>query len=89
MDPEEYVKDAWDIHVHASPSLFPRWGDVIDLARECSVHSMAGIVLKYHHGSSVEAAYLANKVAGDITVYGGVTLNYPSADLTRRLLIHR
>lgn len=76
MDPEEYVKNAWDIHVHASPSLFPRWGDAVDLASECSKHSMAGFVLKYHHGSSVEVASIANKNFGDIKIYGGVTLNY-------------
>lgn len=81
MDTEEYVKDSWDIHVHAAPSLFPRWGDAIDLVRECSQRSMAGIVLKYHHGSSVEAAYLANRDFKDIRVFGGVTLNYPVGGL--------
>lgn len=81
MDTEKYLNGAWDIHVHASPSLFPRWGDVVDLARECSRNKMAGFVLKYHHGSSVEAAYVTDKITDDMKVYGGVTLNYPVGGL--------
>ncbi len=81
MDTEEYVKDSWDIHVHAAPSLFPRWGDAIDLVRECSGRSMSGLVLKYHHGSSVESAHLVNKDFENIRVFGGITLNYPVGGL--------
>lgn len=81
MDPEEYIKDSWDIHVHAAPSLFPRWGDAIDLARICSENAMAGFVLKYHHGSSVEAASIANKDFNSLKIFGGITLNYPVGGL--------
>ncbi len=81
MDRDEYVKGAWDIHVHASPSLFPRWGDAVDLAKLCLEHSMAGFVIKFHHGSSVEAAYTANVINKDIKIYGGITLNYPIGGL--------
>jgi len=81
MAGETYLEGAWDIHVHASPSLFPRWGDALDLADEISQTSMSGFVLKYHHGSSVEAAYLTNKIHGDLKIFGGVTLNYPVGGL--------
>lgn len=77
MDRDKYLKNAWDIHVHASPSLFPRWGDIVDLAEICLKHSMAGVVLKFHHGSSVEAAYTASRLNSEIKIYGGITLNYP------------
>lgn len=77
MDREKHLEGAWDIHVHASPSLFPRWGDIHDLADKCIEFSMAGFVLKLHHGSSVEAAINLNRLKENIRVYGGVVLNYP------------
>lgn len=76
MAREEYVAGSWDIHVHAAPSLFPRWGDVCDLAELCIRNSMHGFVLKYHHGSSAESAYIANKLYRDIRIVGGITLNH-------------
>lgn len=81
MDRKQYLDGAWDIHVHASPSLFPRWGDIVDLAEICARYSMAGVVLKFHHGSSVEAAYTANRLNDSIRIYGGITLNYPAGGI--------
>lgn len=69
------VEGAWDVHVHAAPSLFPRWGDGLDLVRASQKAQMAGLVLKYHHGSSVEAAHHLNAQWKSGTVYGGVALN--------------
>jgi hypothetical protein len=69
------VEGAWDIHVHASPSLSPRVADAFELVRLCRDAGMGGVVLKSHHGSSVEVAALARERYPDIEVYGGVTLN--------------
>ncbi|MDP7079839.1 MAG: DUF6282 family protein [Candidatus Undinarchaeales archaeon] len=69
------VEGAWDIHVHAAPSLFPRATDAFELVRLCRDAGMGGVVLKSHHGSSVEVATLARERYPDIIVYGGVTLN--------------
>lgn len=69
------VAGAWDLHVHAAPSLFDRRGDVWDLADACAGAGMAGIVLKSHHGSSVEAAALVGARTPRLAVHGGVVLN--------------
>lgn len=66
---------ALDIHVHAAPSLFPRWGDGAAVARACAAAGMAGVVLKSHHGSSVEAAAAARAAAPGLRVLGGLVLN--------------
>ena len=75
MNASELVAGAWDIHVHAAPSLFPRWGDAWDLATACREAGMAGCVLKAHHGSSVEAAALVAKRFDGLAFHGGVVLN--------------
>lgn len=68
------VESAWDIHVHADPSLFPRWGDAGELVEVCETASMEGVVLKSHHGSTVElAAHL--DASSHLRVFGGVALN--------------
>jgi hypothetical protein len=72
---DDLVRGAWDLHVHAAPSLFERWGDVWDLAGACHSAGMAGAVLKSHHGSSVEAATLVTARTRPFTVLGGIVLN--------------
>ncbi|MCA9582672.1 MAG: hypothetical protein KC416_12815 [Myxococcales bacterium] len=79
------LQGAIDLHVHAAPSLFPRWGDAWDLAYRCREDGMAGVVVKFHHGSSVELAHAVSaglaKAAtvdgsGPFHVFGGVVLNH-------------
>lgn len=69
------MKNVYDVHVHAAPSIFERWGDAEQTAEVCQAAGMAGIVLKAHHGSTTE---LANHLNGkfEISVFGGVVLNY-------------
>jgi hypothetical protein len=71
----DLLEGAWDVHVHAGPSLFPRWGDGWDLAGACAAAGMAGFVLKAHHGSTVETAHLLGRQFPGLTVLGGVALN--------------
>jgi hypothetical protein len=75
MSPDELLVGAWDVHVHVAPSLFPRWGDGWDLAEECRAASMRGVVLKAHHGSTVEVAAMIDRHFEGLTVLGGVVLN--------------
>jgi hypothetical protein len=42
---------------------------------------MGGFILKSHLGSSVERAYLINKMVPNIRVFGGVVLNFPIGGL--------
>lgn len=75
MSPDELLVGAWDVHVHVAPSLFPRWGDGWDLAEECRAARMRGVVLKAHHGSTVEVAATVDRHFEGLTVLGGVVLN--------------
>ncbi|MBS3819886.1 hypothetical protein KGY73_10345 [bacterium] len=69
------MKGVYDVHVHASPSIFNRWGDAAQTAEACQAAGMSGIVLKAHHGSTTELANELNKKF-EINVFGGVVLNY-------------
>ena len=66
---------AWDLHVHAAPSLFPRWGDAWDLIDLATEAGMAGVLIKSHHGSTVESAALLARRSPQLSVRGGITLN--------------
>jgi hypothetical protein len=76
VDPDPRIRGAFDLHVHAAPSLFPRWGDVLDLAEAVRRAEMRGFLLKSHHGSSVEAARLAAHAFPDLEIHGGIVLNH-------------
>lgn len=68
---------AIDIHVHSSPSythIRPYDDDVT--ARQGVELGMAAIVLKDHTESTVTRAYLAQKAAPGIRMFGGVVLNH-------------
>lgn len=71
----ELVEGGWDVHVHAAPSLFPRWGDGLELARSAAAAGMAGLVLKAHEGSTVETARVLESAVDGLEVAGGVVLN--------------
>ncbi len=69
------------MHVHSSPDLVPRKTDDIELAHAAKEAGMGGILLKAHHGSTVDRAYLVQQMVPDINVFGTVTLNYPIGGL--------
>jgi hypothetical protein len=70
------VAGAFDVHVHAGPSLFPRWGDAWDLAESCRAAGMAGFVLKSHRTSTVEVAATLAPRFPELQIFGGLALNH-------------
>jgi hypothetical protein len=68
------VKDAFDLHVHSAPCLFPRIADDIEMATEAKRLGMSAIALKSPFESSVGRAYHTSKQVG-FPVYGGLILN--------------
>lgn len=69
------MRGVYDVHVHAAPSIFARWGDAEQTVEACEAAGMAGLVFKAHHGSTAElAGHLNKKVT--MEVFGGVVLNY-------------
>ena len=69
------ISGAIDIHVHAAPSLFERWGDAWELAEECANAGMGGFVLKSHRMSTVETAAVLAPRFPQLQIFGGLALN--------------
>ncbi|WP_243014991.1 DUF6282 family protein, partial [Brevibacillus borstelensis] len=69
------LKGAIDIHVHSSPSIFPRSVNDLELAEQAKQAGMRAIVLKAHEESTVSRAKLVSKVVEGIEVYGSLVLN--------------
>lgn len=69
------VDGAFYIHVHAARDVVPPKLDDIELASASVAAGMARYLLKSHHGSTVERAYLVSRVEPRLRVVGGVVLN--------------
>ena len=79
---EELLKGAYDLHVHSSPSVFPRELDGFQLIREADAAGMAGVMLKSHYESTAVRAELINRYSGcKAKAYGGLCLNCPAGGL--------
>ena len=77
----EWLDGAIDLHVHAAPSVFPRWGDGPAVAAASRDAGMAGVVLKAHEGSTVEAAAALAVTHAPLRTAGGIVLNRPIGGL--------
>lgn len=75
------LSGAYDLHVHASPELFVRLGDEVDLARHARSSGLAGILVKNHFESTVGRAALADKLVEGTRVFGGLVLNHSAGGL--------
>lgn len=78
----EWFEGAVDIHVHSSPSIFPRLLDDREVALRAARAKMRAVVLKAHEGATVARAQLAGNAVTDaatdtvLAVRGGVVLNH-------------
>lgn len=72
------LQGAVDLHVHPSPSPFPRRIGILEAARDAAEQGFAAIVVKSHH-TSMQTDVLALQSAGlaevPIEVYSGIALN--------------
>ncbi len=71
----EFIKGAYDLHVHSSPDIVPRKMNDIELAREAKKAGMGGILIKNHYTETSSRAALVKEIVGDIDVFGGIVLN--------------
>jgi hypothetical protein len=65
-----------DMHIHTQPDVQPRQLDDIQAARQAKDAGMRAILIKSHVVLTADRAAIAEKVVGDIKVFGGLTLNY-------------
>ncbi len=72
----ELLKGAIDTHLHASPSIFPRLMDSVEVAEAARAAGMRGLIIKHHHTPTMDRAYYVHRAVPEVEVYGGITLNY-------------
>lgn len=73
------LEGAVDMHCHFGPEPLverithvPHSVDPVEAVREADELGMAALVLKAHEFPSTTTAYLADKAAEDVTVFGGI-----------------
>lgn len=78
MTAAELLRGAVDLHVHPSPSPYPRRVDPIGAAAAAARHGMRGIVLKSHHSDTailIDALRDHGLAELPVAVRGGIVLN--------------
>lgn len=81
MTPEIDLHGVIDMHVHCAPDIEPRLADDIETTLAAAKAGMRAIVFKWHVTQTADRATIAERVVGNIRVFGGVTLNYPVGGL--------
>jgi len=64
-----------ELHVHTAPDLRRRSCDDLELAREAQRVGARAVVIKSHHMLTADRALIAESVAPNVKIFGGVTLN--------------
>lgn len=75
---DRLLHGAVDLHVHPSPSLYPRQIDQVEAARQADGARLRAVLMKDHHHSTVTdlacvGPYLLRQLG--VQVFGGVVLN--------------
>jgi hypothetical protein len=75
--PDELLRGAIDIHVHAGPHLksSPRRVDPLQAAQEAKAAGMRGLVYLDVLENSCGTAWMVSRAVGGIEVFGGIILN--------------
>jgi hypothetical protein len=80
----ELLNGAIDIHAHAGPDVYPRGGDMLDVAAEGKGVGMRAIVFKDHHTMTADRAHLVNRMVSGFTCIGGIALSHSVGGLNPR-----
>lgn len=75
MDYREFIRGAYDLHVHSAPDVLPRKMDDIEMAQRIRTSKMAGYAIKSHYFCISERAELINKLYPECDAVGTITLN--------------
>lgn len=76
------LEDAIELHVHSSPSLFPRKQTDWELVDDVKKAKMAGVVLKSHESQTVDRAAIIQEKESAVKVYGGLVCNHFTGGLS-------
>lgn len=76
------LKGAIELHVHSSPSIFPRKQTDWELIEDVKKAEMGGVVLKSHESQTADRASLIREKEPGLHVYGGLVCNYFTGGLS-------
>jgi len=81
---EQILKGAIDLHLHAGPDVRERKLTYLEAALQAKEAGMKAILIKSHSTITADIASLIQPLVTDISVLGGVALNYPLGGLNPR-----
>lgn len=73
--PHTLLQGLLDLHLHTAPDVRPRRYSDEELANLARSLGVCAVVIKNHHGCTVERAKLASKNVPGVRVFGSITLN--------------
>ncbi|TCP28831.1 hypothetical protein EV207_11567 [Scopulibacillus darangshiensis] len=76
------LKGAIELHVHSSPSIFPRKQTDWELIEDAYQAGMGGVVLKAHEGQTYDRATLLQEKYPSLKIFGGLVCNLFSGGLS-------
>ncbi|MBQ7536342.1 MAG: amidohydrolase [Stomatobaculum sp.] len=78
---KEYLRGAFDMHIHTLPDVGPRRCNDIVLAKRLQAAGMGGALVKCHFGDTAARAGILNELFPDLFFAGGVVLNRQAGGL--------
>lgn len=81
------IRNAFDLHVHSSPSLFPRQFNDFYLGKMAIKNNMKGFVIKDHDSITANRAYLVNEHIGQKKAYGSMVFNNSQGGFNPKIFI--
>lgn len=69
------LKGIIDLHIHSAPDIRSRSHNDFELAEQAIEVGARAVVIKSHHSSTAERAWLVKKLYPEIDVFGSITLN--------------
>jgi len=65
-----------DVHVYASPDVYRRQFNIVDIAKQARDVGYRGLLYKIHLWLNADTAELASRLVPGIAVFGGIVLNW-------------
>lgn len=81
MNEFQFLKGAYDLHVHTSPDIVPRKCSDLELAGRLITAGMKGGAIKCHYNDTAARAKLLNELYPQLNMVGGITLNNAAGGL--------
>lgn len=72
------LSGAVDIHLHATPDIYERSQNILEIARDAACVGMKAIVYKTHDFITAGFGNIVSNIVPNIQVFGGCALNYAS-----------